>query len=35
MLLSFDVAVQAQLEHDDWHSHAGVPWFPVDSQTQV
>jgi hypothetical protein len=25
MLLSFDVAAQAQLEHDDWHSHEHLP----------
>jgi hypothetical protein len=25
MLLSFDIAAQAQLEHDDWHSHEHLP----------
>lgn len=25
MLLSFDVAAEAQLEHDDWHSHEHLP----------
>jgi hypothetical protein len=25
MLLSFDIAVEAQLEHDDWHSHEHLP----------
>lgn len=25
MLLSFDIAVQAQSEHDDWHSHEHLP----------
>ena len=25
MLLSFDVAAQVQLEHDDWHSHEHLP----------
>ena len=25
MLLSFDVAEEAQLEHDDWHSHEHLP----------
>jgi len=25
MLLSFDIAAEAQLEHDDWHSHEHLP----------
>jgi len=25
MLLSFDIAVEVQLEHDDWHSHEHLP----------
>jgi hypothetical protein len=25
MLLSFDIAAEAQIEHDDWHSHEHLP----------
>ena len=25
MLLSFDIAEEAQREHDDWHSHEHLP----------
>ncbi len=25
MLLSFDVAAEVQVEHDDWHSHEHLP----------